>query len=298
MNKEDDTTKSTATCTFKLDESHCPNPKYAGYDYCLEHVEYVTRINVKIITCELIIDELGVDPTEVHENARFIDDLGADSIDILQLILLFQEAFKLEISDQDAQGIQSVRDAVRYLTNASLSVKSYLIHPTLDFPVIRRRIEGNLENVHRVLKKMIEGELFQDYLLHFQLNTQKVEEFLKRVIRNDWIDHITTIPRSGETGSVCKAHIFFLCRTAIYQFTLQPKEIYFQSYALDELKLAYQVKYADEGDISYIKVSRRNENVENDENAKGFTFRTQEGIDEALKFLERFLSNVEKRSDA
>jgi acyl carrier protein len=69
----------------------------------------------------IIIDELGVDPNEVTANARFIDDLGADSLDTVELVMRFEEEFGIEIPDEDAEKIQSVRDAYGYVTQHSAS---------------------------------------------------------------------------------------------------------------------------------------------------------------------------------
>lgn len=64
---------------------------------------------------QIIVDELGVDEEQVTENARFIEDLGADSLDIVELIMRFEEEFGIEIPDEDAEKIQSVRDAFAYV---------------------------------------------------------------------------------------------------------------------------------------------------------------------------------------
>jgi acyl carrier protein len=64
---------------------------------------------------QIIIDELGVDENEVTPNARFIDDLGADSLDTVELVMRFEEEFGIEIPDEDAEKIQSVRDAYNYI---------------------------------------------------------------------------------------------------------------------------------------------------------------------------------------
>lgn len=64
---------------------------------------------------QIIVDELGVDETEVTHNARFIDDLGADSLDTVELVMRFEEEFGIEIPDEDAEKIQSVRDAYNYI---------------------------------------------------------------------------------------------------------------------------------------------------------------------------------------
>ena len=61
------------------------------------------------------MDELGVEETEVTRNARFIDDLGADSLDTVELVMRFEEEFGIEIPDEEAEKIQSVGDAITYI---------------------------------------------------------------------------------------------------------------------------------------------------------------------------------------
>lgn len=64
---------------------------------------------------QIIVDELGVEESEVTPNARFIDDLGADSLDTVELVMRFEEEFGIEIPDEDAEKILSVRDAMEYI---------------------------------------------------------------------------------------------------------------------------------------------------------------------------------------
>ncbi|MCR1898141.1 acyl carrier protein [Irregularibacter muris] len=66
---------------------------------------------------EIVIDQLGVEEEEVVLNASFIDDLGADSLDIVELIMAFEEEFDLEIPDEEAEKIKTVNDVVEYLKN-------------------------------------------------------------------------------------------------------------------------------------------------------------------------------------
>lgn len=63
----------------------------------------------------IIVDELAVDDSEVTPNARFIDDLGADSLDTVELVMRFEEEFGIEIPDEDAEKLVSVRDAYAYI---------------------------------------------------------------------------------------------------------------------------------------------------------------------------------------
>ena len=64
---------------------------------------------------QIIVDELGVDEGEVTPNARFIDDLGADSLDTVELVMAFEEEFGAEIPDEDAEKLQTVGDVVKYI---------------------------------------------------------------------------------------------------------------------------------------------------------------------------------------
>jgi acyl carrier protein len=64
---------------------------------------------------EIIVDRLGVDPNEVTDEAHFIDDLGADSLDTVELIMAFEEEFDIEIPDEDAEKLTTVKSALDYL---------------------------------------------------------------------------------------------------------------------------------------------------------------------------------------
>ena len=63
----------------------------------------------------IIVEQLGVDEAECTENAFILDDLGADSLDTVELVMAFEEAFDIEIPDEDAEKIRTVNDAVDYI---------------------------------------------------------------------------------------------------------------------------------------------------------------------------------------
>ena len=64
---------------------------------------------------QIIVEQLGVDEAEVTASASFTDDLGADSLDIVELVMAFEEAFEIEIPDEEAEKIKTVKDAVDYV---------------------------------------------------------------------------------------------------------------------------------------------------------------------------------------
>ena len=74
----------------------------------------VKRLEVFDKVKEIIVEQLGVDPDEVTLEASFVEDLGADSLDVVELVMAFEEEFDLKIPDEDAEKISLVKDAVEY----------------------------------------------------------------------------------------------------------------------------------------------------------------------------------------
>ncbi|HJT52435.1 MAG TPA: acyl carrier protein [Candidatus Angelobacter sp.] len=72
---------------------------------------------------QIVIEQLGLEPSEVTPDASFVDDLGADSLDRVELVMAFEESFGLEIPDEDAEKIVTVQDAVGYIQRHAKSIK-------------------------------------------------------------------------------------------------------------------------------------------------------------------------------
>ena len=68
---------------------------------------------------DIIVEQLGVNPEQVTPEASFIEDLGADSLDTVELVMAFEEEFGIEIPDEDAEKITKVKDAVSYIEESS-----------------------------------------------------------------------------------------------------------------------------------------------------------------------------------
>ena len=64
---------------------------------------------------EIIINELGVEPEKVTDDASFVEDLGADSLDTVELVMAFEEEFGFDIPDEDAETLRTVGDAIAYM---------------------------------------------------------------------------------------------------------------------------------------------------------------------------------------
>jgi acyl carrier protein len=64
---------------------------------------------------QIIVEQLGVDEGQVDKTASFVDDLGADSLDIVELVMAFEEAFGMEVPDEDAEKMKTVGDSIQYI---------------------------------------------------------------------------------------------------------------------------------------------------------------------------------------
>jgi acyl carrier protein len=68
---------------------------------------------------DIIVEQLGVNPEQVTPTASFIEDLGADSLDTVELVMAFEEEFGVEVPDEDAEKLQAVGDVVKYIEERS-----------------------------------------------------------------------------------------------------------------------------------------------------------------------------------
>jgi len=73
------------------------------------------KMDIKSKVKDIIVDQLGVSESEVTDEASFIEDLGADSLDTMELIMAFESEFDIEIPDEDAEKIKTVGDTIKYL---------------------------------------------------------------------------------------------------------------------------------------------------------------------------------------
>jgi acyl carrier protein len=70
---------------------------------------------------DIIVEQLGVNPEQVTPQASFIEDLGADSLDIVELVMAFEEEFGVEVPDEEAEKLQTVQDVIEYIKNKQQS---------------------------------------------------------------------------------------------------------------------------------------------------------------------------------
>jgi acyl carrier protein len=87
----------------------------AFFEFLITISEEIYTMAVEEKVKQIIVEQLQVDEAEVTPNASFQEDLGADSLDVVELVMQFEEAFDIEIPDEDAEKIKTVKDAIDYI---------------------------------------------------------------------------------------------------------------------------------------------------------------------------------------
>jgi acyl carrier protein len=91
-----------------------------GTNFTIKFVkELKTMSDVADRVKKIVVEHLGVDESKVAEGTSFIDDLGADSLDTVELVMAFEEEFGCEIPDEDAEKIQTIKDAITFIESLS-----------------------------------------------------------------------------------------------------------------------------------------------------------------------------------
>jgi acyl carrier protein len=86
-----------------------------GLSLAREQPKFMAEKSIEEKVKDIIVEQLGVNPEQVTPQASFIEDLGADSLDIVELVMAFEEEFSVEVPDEDAEKLQTVGDVINYI---------------------------------------------------------------------------------------------------------------------------------------------------------------------------------------
>src|SRR5580704_14746208 len=100
----------------------------SGFDFRVKQENEMAAVDEKVK--QIIVEQLQVDEAEVTPGASFQEDLGADSLDVVELVMQFEEAFDMEIPDEDAEKIKTVKDAIDYIEKNAKGGKLALTQAT------------------------------------------------------------------------------------------------------------------------------------------------------------------------
>ena len=112
---------------------------------------------------KIVVEHLGIDESKVVETASFIDDLGADSLDTVELVMAFEEEFDCEIPDDAAEKIQTVKDAIDFLKENSKEIHTPVPDCFLDGITRRTIIDIAKENNFKINERKIKLEELKDF---------------------------------------------------------------------------------------------------------------------------------------
>jgi acyl carrier protein len=90
-----------------------------GVSVALQPKNFMAEKSIEEKVKDIIVEQLGVNPEQVTPTASFIEDLGADSLDIVELVMAFEEEFSVEVPDEDAEKLQTVGDVMKYIEEKS-----------------------------------------------------------------------------------------------------------------------------------------------------------------------------------
>ena len=296
-------------CAFRTPHgAECLNQAVEGHEYCHYHLGPPSPENVRDWVVTFISYEVGEDPVYVSEQSRLIDDLGADSIDVVEIIMSLEEALTVEISDEESEGLQSVGDFISCVTKYVGKVRSVTpsTAPLID---IEARNDRHSE---RILNRIIHSELFRSYYEALELDEEEVVRLFRRVMGNRFIYHVTpavVYKDEAKQEPEC-VHLFLLGRHNLFYFKLLHRSVKFEWSALKDLRLSYEVILDDNNKISMISVTSSSAVAPHDANPHDtsssdgrcdaevslhnvfFDFVGDE-IEGALEFLDKYLTNLE-----
>lgn len=280
-------------CDFEFDTNKkCQNKIIAGYKYCQEHLELLTRIHTKTALYNCISEQLCLDITLIEDSSHIMDNLGADSLEVVGLIMALEEAFDLEISDEEAEKLSKVIDAYNFIYISLLKKKKYLQSPISDIIKAYEAIKNRLSSVKREVKTILKSDLFIDYMSRLNLQSESVFSLICNVVRNNWIEHVTTVPNISKDNKLLGAHIIFLTKRYIFYFYIKHNNIEFRSLKINEFSLHSHYKYDKEGSLLVVLIKFYYQR-HGDKKNLSFEFTSKTGISAAEIFMNKYLTFLE-----
>ncbi len=246
--------KVKSRCSFDIDDQHrCQNNANPGFKYCLEHLELLTRIHTKTAIYHCLSEQLGIDIAVIEDSFTISKQLGADSLDLVELVMALEELFDMEVPDKDSEKLITVRDVFTYAYSRLLYVKKYVTHPFSDILNAYQKVKNKESCIKREIITIVNSDLFLDYTRQLGINTNQLATLIVDTIGNNWIEHVTTVPQF-KNKSFSGAHIILLSKKNLFYFFLEYKSIEVRKFHLNDFSLKSISKYNRNNEVESIKI--------------------------------------------
>jgi acyl carrier protein len=271
------------TCQFE----GCQSFTLEGHDFCSEHLIVMTESNVMPAVKQIISEHLGVPYADIQPTSRIMANLGADSMDTIELVMAFEELLGEEISDQDAEKIITVNDLCNLVVERLVASGSYAINPIDP----NRAHVALTSNVLKQIDTILGSAFFQNYLHHFKLVKESVIKLWREQIGVRWIEHVTTVPDYDDGGALVAAHVVVLTKTHLFYFKLQNLVIFTLSESLENMIISLSYEYDTEGQLISISTFARSTHYKEGDmvGPLRFSFSQGRGIQGATEFFAKYL---------
>ncbi len=293
MKTREKTNKQKMCAFISQHGDKCSESTYAGYEFCRSHLRQITESNISIVSFRIVSEQLGVSLSEVQYDSNIDDDLGADSLDGVELVMAFEEMFDTEIPDEEAKDISSVSDIIEIATRKVLDEKEeFILKPEIDFVVLNKKIRKQASNIERQINTIVHSTLFGDYATKFRISQEALFKTFLEIMHTHWIDHVTTIPVTDDSGDINGAYIIFLTSRYVYYFYLGNRIIQAERAHLRDLVLNEEFVLDETGNIESIIVSWSLK-YPTQQKKNRFSFESEQGIYAVREFMKKYWEHME-----
>lgn len=268
----------------------CSEPVTAGQLYCAQHLGLLIRLNARELLIDVVVEVLGVSPDTVTDSAHFLEDLGADSLEFVALVVAVEEIFGLDIPDEKAQEMGTFGDACRFVFGRLLETGKLVLHA-------HRTVSKDIEHAktkksapEKQIEAIVTSQLFLDYQTRLEVPAVQMRHILAETLRCGWIEHVTTVPTLHADGLLDSVSVLLLTKTDILYLMLRKRGIFAQRVLLGDVFLQPHFSFHPDGRIHTVEVFALlppGKRIGDSDNFR-FSFKEKRGIAGALMFLQKY----------
>lgn len=272
-------------CTYQSNGTQCEVRCYKGHNYCIDHLSEITRNKTAALISSATAEKLVINPEQVTPAASFIKDLGADSLDAIELILDCEELFDISIPEVDRDDLETVQSICDYVSNILIQSEQYLVD-SKPYEAIRNLAvnrDNDPDHEGEAFRLLSDEEMLEIYA-SYNLSYAQVKETIHCALAGQRIRYVTiAVDAVPEQPGV---RIMLLTSRSFVSLDLANNSISSVYVPLQDLYLHATYNY--EGGVvteAVIKYHVANNTLIKDGE---FLFNTESFVDGAKKFLKKY----------